>query len=274
MPILTTGVRTMNNFEIAQKWKVSNVTVAGILADAAPLEAVTDNMPTFSDDDAGRKAFALGYNAALATQVSPQATVEPLTDEQIEELAMQFQGTGDYDFDAPGFARALLAATPTASSPSAADILLADRIQNFADWLEPIQKAVLAVAATWSDDCEAQIDKAFDAAAIAVCDGPMTAAVNNQAVSNIFNEQMLGGTGGFFVPTANKATEQPEDPYKRVFGIDGSQATSKADTRLVPVEMLETAKASGRAEGREQALEEAARLHGEFANFGLKKAGS
>ena len=100
----------MTNYEIAQKWKVSSVAVAGILADAAPLVAVTDNAImqlidaqylngsirlTWENNSGERvltdvcKRFTDGIIAA-ATQVSPQATVEPLTDLQIAQLSDDF----------------------------------------------------------------------------------------------------------------------------------------------------------------------------------------
>jgi hypothetical protein len=63
-----------------------------------------------------------------------------------------------------------LSATHPTTGPSPSDILLADRIQNFADWLAPIQKAVVAVASAWCDQCATEIEAAFDGAAAAVSD--------------------------------------------------------------------------------------------------------
>jgi hypothetical protein len=56
---------------------------------------------------------AIAYANSLSNQVAPQATVEPLTDEQIDEIARPFStfciASGSREFDHQGFARALLA---------------------------------------------------------------------------------------------------------------------------------------------------------------------
>lgn len=135
----------MNNQEIAQKWKVSSVTVDGILADAAPsapLVAVSEavimklidaqylngSIRLTWENNNGEltltdvcKRFTAGILEA-AGQVAPQATVEPLTDERALFSKWYSEDAPDesritvHDMALEAWsARALLAATPPTS---------------------------------------------------------------------------------------------------------------------------------------------------------------
>jgi hypothetical protein len=154
--------------------------------------------------------------SALAGQVAPQAT---LTDQDIRDIAAKFDTSMDHTKrwvlrDVVPFARALLSlATPPTSGPSTADILLADRIQNFADWLEPIQKAVVQVAATWDGGCAIEVEAVFDAAAAAISDAipPTRKAANPCNSSNGSSDTSKADTGETGIPASEIRNAALED---------------------------------------------------------------
>lgn len=257
----------MNNLEIAQKWKVSSITVSGILADAAVsdnTDLIEDCMPDTCDltEDGFIKMTAQGLhdfaNRVLAGQVAPQATehtsvtqaIATIFDnehrldtkpqaivehmENIHELAKRLQSKAynHGNADAGSHYSDNYYRSIAAESDEALGVLI-NACEAIAT--PPTSKSIEPQRDRNADQIMAALREAEDESLLSF------SAREIRGVLNLLSSERF----------MHKTVQERLDALRL--------STSKADTRLVPTEMLVTAKAIGRLEGRESALEDAAK---------------